>query len=311
MALPDCQNPLITILLLCYNHESFVGEALCGVLSQTYSPLEIIIFDDCSPDGSAEIIVSFIAEHPRRSDVQFVRNSENLGSNAVMRKALSIAKGDLIIISCGDDIMLPNMVGEIARVWLTEGLSLITANAFYIDDNSKPLNRTFRDPDQPADDSFETLARDGSNACCFGPAIGFERAIYEKFDWVPRYLRAYDIMYPFYAYLLKGARFVNKPLLKYRVHGHNTSLSLQAEKADALAKAKLDERIYLGHLAHATLMEEELNRLCNEEPERYAPVASRIIPLLNVQLAEMSKKLVRSLRARDAFLNSPDGLAQS
>ena len=192
--------------------------------------------------------------------------------------------------------MLPNMVEEMVRIWTEQNVSLVTANALYIDENSRELNRTFRDPAKPADDSFETLARDGANACCFGPAIGFERAIYEKFDWVPPYLRAYDIMYPFYAYLLKGARFINKPLLKYRVHGQNTSLSLQAEKANDVERAKVQERIYLGHLAHATLMEEQLDRLSNEEPERYGSITARIIPLLTIQLAEMAKKLVRVSR---------------
>lgn len=289
-------RPLITILLLCYNHERFVAEAVSGILSQTYSPIEIIIFDDFSQDRTAEIIERTISDHPRRKDLVFVRNSENLGSNGVVRIALGMAKGKLIFVSHGDDIMLPNMVEEAAQVWLQENVSLVTANASYIDENSQPLNRTFRDLTLPADDSFETLARDGANACCFGPAIGFDRAIYEKFGWVPRYLRAYDIMYPFYAYLLKGARFINKPLLKYRVHPQNTSLSLQMEKANDVDKAKIDERIYLVHLAHATLQEEELNRLLNEDSGRYAPVAARIIPLLAIQLAEMSKKLVRISR---------------
>ena len=91
-------------------------------------------------------------------------------------------------------------------------------------------------------------------------------------------------------------RFINKPLLKYRVHGENTSLSLIAEKADAQKRAMIEERMFLGHLAHATLMLEEIDRLVAETPEQYMPIAERIVPLLNVQLAEMAKKLVRVSR---------------
>jgi glycosyltransferase involved in cell wall biosynthesis len=298
-------GPLITIILLCYNQQNFVAEAVGGVLSQTYSPLEIFIFDDCSTDRTADIIQRTITDHSYRHDVRFFRNPENKHSNAVVRMGLRMAKGEFIFVSHGDDIMLPNMVEEIVKLWIAENVSLVTANAYYIDANSSLLNRTFRDPTQLADDSFETLARDGANACCFGPAIGFERAIYEKFDWVPRYLRAYDIMYPFYAYLLKGARFLNKPLLGYRVHGQNTSLSLEAEKAGPLEKAMIEERIYLGHLAHATLMQEELDRLVAEAPERYSPVAKRIEPLLNSQLVEMSKKLVRISRQSGTLAQLP------
>jgi len=267
-----------------------------GVLSQTYSPLEIIVFDDCSPDRTVEVIKRALAKGESRHDVRFVRNPENVGGQKVVEAGLGMAKGDLIFITCGDDVMLPDMVYEAAKTLIDENVSLVAANAYYIDENSNSLDRTFRDVHQPADDSFETLARDGGNACCFGPAIGFERAIYEKFGWIPPYLQAYDIMYPFYAYLLKGAKFISKPLVKYRVHGANTSLSLIVEKADAQKAAMIEERIYMGHLAHATLMQEELNRLQIEAPERYRPVAERIMPLLNIQLAEMAKKLVRVSR---------------
>jgi glycosyltransferase involved in cell wall biosynthesis len=295
------QRPLITIILLCYNQQKFVAEAVRGVLSQTYSPLEIIIFDDCSTDGTAGVIERTLAEYPQRGSVRFIRNPENMHSNLVVRTGLGMAKGDFIFVSCGDDVMLPNMVEEVAKVWMAEGVSLVTANANYIDEDSRPLNRTFRDPNQSADDSFETLARDGANACCFGPAIGFEREVYEKFGWVPRYLKAYDIMYPFYAYLLKGARFVPKPLHNYRVHRDNTSLSLGVERENSVKKREIEERGYVIHLAHATLMEEELDRLRCEVPERYGRVAEQIMPLLAIQMAEMSKKLVRSRRAHGEF----------
>jgi glycosyltransferase involved in cell wall biosynthesis len=301
MALFGKRKPLITILLLCYNHEKFVGEAVRGILNQTYSPLEVIIFDDCSVDRTVEMVERTLTEYPNRPDVRFIRNPQNLHSNMVVRTGLGMAKGEFIFVSCGDDAMLPNMVETMVKVWLREGVSLVTANAYYIGENSEPLNRTFRDPDRPADDSFETLARDGANACCFGPAIGFERGIYEKFGWVPRYLRAYDIMYPFYAYLLKGARFVETPLHNYRVHPGNTSLSLGAERATEAETAAIEERMYLNHLAHAVMMEEVLDKLRVEEPRRYGPVAARILPLLAIQMAEVSKKLVRSRRAHGEF----------
>ena len=132
--------------------------------------------------------------------------------------------------------------------------------------------------------------------------MGFERAIYEKFGWMPELLKGCDIIYPFYAYLLGGARFIRTPLLRYRVHGENASISLQAERAaKSREKAAIEEGAFLNHLAHAVLMEEILDQLRVEAPERYGPMAGRIIPLLNVQMAEMSKKLVRSRRTHSEF----------
>jgi glycosyltransferase involved in cell wall biosynthesis len=296
MAISAESQPLITIILLCHNHQNFAADAVGGVLAQAYRPLEVIIFDDCSNDRTAEAIENALAQRPYRPDTRFVRNSANMGPRTVSGLALEMAKGAFIFVSHGDDIMLPGMVDEVAWTWHNECVSLVTTNAYYIDENSNSLNRTFRDVNQSVDDSFETLARDGANACCFGPAIGFERAIYDKFGWVPDSLRGYDVIYPFYAHLLKGAKFINKPLLKYRVHNQNTSLSLAAERATSRERVRIQERIYLNHLAHATLMEEELDRQRLADPERYNAMAERIKPLLNIQLAEMAKKLVRISR---------------
>jgi glycosyltransferase involved in cell wall biosynthesis len=287
-------GPSVAVVLACYNQERFVGEAVKGLLDQTYPTLEIIIFDDCSTDSTAEVIRRSIAESPRRTAVQFIENPVNISGYEVSAAGLARAAGDFLMISHGDDVMMPNMIEEMMRVMIGEDVSLVTANAVYIDENSKPLNRTFRDPVQPADDSFDTLVRDGSNACSFGPAILFDRRIYETFGWIPGHLTAYDIMYPFFAYLLKGARFIRQPLLKYRVHGSNSSLSLQAEGAEQMRQLEVSERIFLGHIDHAVLMQEHLLRLASEMPERYRTVAERMLPLAASQTVEMAKKLVRT-----------------
>ena len=133
-------KPLITVILMCYSQEKFVAEAVEGVLSQTYAPLEIIIFDDCSPDKTAEIIERTTAKHPRKSDVRFMRNSKNISGYAVAKMGIEMAKGKYIFISCGDDVMLPSMIEEMASVLIDDDVSLVTANARYIDAELRPLN---------------------------------------------------------------------------------------------------------------------------------------------------------------------------
>ena len=286
------EGPQISIAMLCYNHEKFVAEAVDGVLAQTYGPLDIVIIDDCSTDQTADIIAAKLSAHPRRRQVRFIRNPKNIGGLESQLLALRTVQSGFIVNACGDDVMLPEMVAEIAKIWIGQGVSLVTTNAYYIDDESNFLNRTYCDPAALADDSFETLLRNGSNACCFGPAIGFEREVYSTFGWPPSHLGAYDIMLPFYAYLLKGACFIAKPLLKYRVHSKNSSLSLMWERSDALTQLHIYERMMKGHLAHAVLMQEEIDRLANERPERYRKMRDEIMPLLTIQTIETAKKLV-------------------
>jgi glycosyltransferase involved in cell wall biosynthesis len=300
----DVETPLISIVMLCYNHEQFVSEALDGVLAQTYSPVEIVIIDDCSQDSTADIVAAKLAALPDRPNIRFIRNPRNMGLLGACEAGFSAARGAFIVVTCDDDVMLPDMVAEMAEVWLAENVSLVTTNAEYIDEHSKSLGRTARDCNVPADDSFETLARDGSNACCFGASIGFEREIYATFGMPPAHLGNQDIMPPFYAYLLKGARFIPKPLLKYRVHGQNASLSLIAERSDELGRLRTRDRIFHGHLAHAVVMQEVLDRLSVMMPARYTELAPKIGPLLTIQTVEMAKKLVRNrieLQERERF----------
>ena len=64
-------NPLVTVVCLCYNHSHYVQEALNSVLNQTYSNIELIVIDDCSPDDSKSVIEVWIS---RNKTVQFISN---------------------------------------------------------------------------------------------------------------------------------------------------------------------------------------------------------------------------------------------
>ncbi len=305
-AAPAVEPPLASIILLCFNHASFIDEALDGLFAQTYSPLDIIIVDDCSSDRTADIVEDRLAQRGNPSNVRFIRNARNMVHP--LPAVLGLVRGSFIIIACGDDVMLPHMVERMVGTWLGEHVSLVTANVTYIDDSSKPLGRTARDPAAPADDSFDTLARDGVNACCFGAAMGFERRLIDTFGWPPTaFLGASDIILPFYAYLLNGARFINEPLLQYRVHSHNSSLSLAAEKATGENLLLLQERMASTHLMHAIFFDEELERLQGESPAKFADPEDRIRPLVRAQIVERARHLLRARMKLHQFRDKPDG----
>src|SRR5262245_48463604 len=100
-------NPLISVVMTCYGHAAFVREAVNGGLNQTYSLLEIVIIDDCSPDETSDVIEALLARHPRRSDVRFIRNSRNLSGRASCLMGIDMTSGPFILHAHGDDVMLP------------------------------------------------------------------------------------------------------------------------------------------------------------------------------------------------------------
>lgn len=289
--------PLVSIVYVTYRHERFALDALNGVLTQTYPLLDIIILDDASPDSTAQVIADELARCPDRADIRFVRNEENLGAFGNTRKGLSLAQGDFIILFNGDDVMLPTMVEHMVKVWREYDVSLVTGNARYINESGAELNRFFCDPVGPYDETFETLARQCGNAVCFGASMGFERSLYAEFGYPPDYLAAEDVILPFWAYLAKGVRFIPEPLLKYRVHDQNTSMTLRYERStDPIDRLQIWVEDRYIHLTHAFVMISELERLARSDPSRYAEVERRILPLLTALVYERAQQMADARR---------------
>ena len=103
----DKQKPLISYILITYNQESFVREALDGAFSQTYSPLEIIIADDGSMDGTVQVISEMLEDYRGPHKVAFLHGGKNVGIAKNVNKAMANANGEYFIIAAGDDKSLP------------------------------------------------------------------------------------------------------------------------------------------------------------------------------------------------------------
>lgn len=96
------KNELVSICVLCYNHEKFIGKVLDGVLKQEISfNLKIYVNDDCSTDNSVNIINEFKsnANYP----VELFRNEKNKGQKAGVYNLLNKACGKYIVLMDGDD----------------------------------------------------------------------------------------------------------------------------------------------------------------------------------------------------------------
>ena len=100
-------KPLISFILITYNQENFVRDALDGAFAQTYSPMEIIIADDGSKDGTPKVIEEYIAGNKGPHKVVFCHNKKNVGIAQNVNNAMALAKGEYLIIAAGDDKSLP------------------------------------------------------------------------------------------------------------------------------------------------------------------------------------------------------------
>ncbi len=129
------ENQLVTIICLSYNHEKFVLETLNSVVNQNYSPIELIIVDDCSSDATKSLIEDWLLSHP---NVTFIPNEVNLGNTKSFNNALKMAKGDYIIDLAADDLLMPNgilMQMEAFQNSAYKNLGIVYGNAEIINEN--------------------------------------------------------------------------------------------------------------------------------------------------------------------------------
>ena len=98
-------KPLISYVVTTYNIENYVEESVSCAFEQTYSPLEIVLSDDCSTDSTFEIMERMAKEYTGPHKIVLNRNEKNLGITKHMNRAyLELATGEIIVAAHGDDI---------------------------------------------------------------------------------------------------------------------------------------------------------------------------------------------------------------
>lgn len=102
----------VSVIVPVYNVEDYLGRCLDSLIEQTYQDYEIICINDCSPDGSAEILDSYQCEHPDL--IKVYHNENNLGLGKTREKALGLANGDYILFVDSDDYVKRNYISSYA-----------------------------------------------------------------------------------------------------------------------------------------------------------------------------------------------------
>lgn len=205
-------NPLVTVICLCYNHAKYVVEAFESVLNQTHTNVELIIGDDCSTDNSVEVIENWLKNHP---EIPFIANKENLGNTKTFNKCLKIAKGAYIIDLAADDVLKPDCITNQLKGFANstyENVGLIYGNAELITEKGDFIRDYFptdferkRIKSQPTGDIYIGLLNGTNNLCSISSLVkrevfdvldGYdENLAYEDYDLWIRASRIYNFDY--------------------------------------------------------------------------------------------------------------------
>jgi GT2 family glycosyltransferase len=100
-------RPLVTIGLTAFNSVETIRQAVDSALKQNWRPIEVVAVDDCSSDGTGELLVCFAETVP---ELRVFRNSDNCGVAVSRNRILSEARGDFVAFFDDDDVSLPTRI---------------------------------------------------------------------------------------------------------------------------------------------------------------------------------------------------------
>lgn len=132
------KEPFVSIIVPNYNHAAYLEQRLDTILAQTYQHFELILLDDCSTDGSLEILRRYEQAHPDK--IRLVVNDENSGGGyRQWAKGMSLARGDLIWIAESDDWSGPEFLESLIPAFEDESIMLAYTNSAFMDAEGKSV----------------------------------------------------------------------------------------------------------------------------------------------------------------------------
>lgn len=219
-------DPRVTIWIPSYNHARFLPAALDSALGQTYGDTEVVVVDDGSADDSLHIAESYAARHPAKVRVFTHPGRRNRGISETVNLAFEKSRGQYLSPLPSDDVLHPEKIErQVAFLEARPGLGWVCGPMTFIDEEGRgldglaPAGRDFtRDPDP-----LESLIARNELA---GPTVLVRRAAFAGAGPHDPALVYSD--WDFWVRLAAHARlgFLDRPLVKYRVHGTNTSVGI-------------------------------------------------------------------------------------
>ena len=235
-----------TVILITYNQERFIEEALFGILNQTVSPYQVIILDDASTDNTFVNIQNFVFTHPNCSNWTIKQHHINHGIVGNINIGLKLSQGENIVLMAGDDVSFPDRIELSEELLKSTGCPCICTSGVLINEFSNVIGSyDYRDGDIKA--NLHHLIRKGfSGALPVG--LAFRKTIISNFGLLPENVPNEDDQIIFRAFILGGIYFSSHLTYSYRLHSNSASSWIRKSSVPSFIKSFVDDlRIRLKH----------------------------------------------------------------
>ncbi|MCR9908107.1 glycosyltransferase [Vibrio campbellii] len=224
-------GPLVSVAIITYNQREFLKECIESILEQSYSNVQIVVADDCSTDGTQDMLCEYDEQYPGKFTLCL--SEKNQGITANSNTANDACKGKYIAWIGGDDLMLPNKLSrQVNYMENHAGVAICYHDLDVFESDTNKTIRKFSEGVTPRRGNIEKLIRYG----CF---LGAASAMVRNSDKLPSYDNrmpiASDWMYWIRCLEAGGTiEYIPEVLGRYRRHCNNITSSSKKVNGSAL-----------------------------------------------------------------------------
>lgn len=215
---------MISVAMTTYNGSRYLLRQLDSLRLQTMPPDEIVIVDDGSDDGTAEMVQEYTVKYPE-CHIEFVINEENLGYKKNFKKAISLCHGDIIFLCDQDDSWLNCKVQLMWDMMMRDrDIGVLSTPFFLLDSNGQMgkrksvYSRKIKEEAMFCVPIEDVIFHNISQGCSMAITSDIKEIFLEHFDEnIP-----HDWLLNVIAGMRKKCYYWNVPMFCYRIHNQNT-----------------------------------------------------------------------------------------
>ncbi|TDS13784.1 glycosyltransferase family 2 protein [Sphingobacterium paludis] len=230
-------QPLVSIIVVSYNHARFITENLDSIKAQSYGNIELIVADDASQDNSIATFDKWLAEN----DVSAKKNYHkiNTGLTTMVNECLKMAKGEYVKLIAADDFLHINYIERCVDSLIKTNMKAVITNAFAVDKESQIISDAYFDiPSYGSQSEMAEILMHYNFVP--GSTLFLAKDVFEK---VGHY--AHDTILEDYNFALRMAKaeliigVIRNSLIYYRRHENNLTVT----KIERLQVERIKEQI--------------------------------------------------------------------
>jgi|688.fasta_scaffold11076_5 glycosyltransferase involved in cell wall biosynthesis len=219
---PNLERAKISFVMLSYNHAPFIGAALAGAYGQEEAPFEHILRDDGSTDGT-EVVVKEWVNREGIENLQAIFSPLNQGMMMSLNEVIPAIRGRYVVLAASDDISEPIRIKEVAQSIEEAGETVYGGygDVLTIDKSGKLLESGMEPWTSKHHIRLDAQSIADNFSGFLGASSFYHRDVFDVFGKINGKILHEDMVLNFRAALLGKVIFIEKKLVRYRLHDGN------------------------------------------------------------------------------------------